>query len=196
MLTQLATVKTRLAIPAIDVQYDSILTPAIVAISARFDLETGRTLARTQNFNQEFNPDTTEIIASCYPVEAVTKFELKSSESEGWLEQSAIEYLIRSSCIICLSAPLSILHSPFRIARVTYTGGYVLPGTAPAPGQTPLPSDLENAAVEQVAFWFQNREAIGQTRTYLTSGNYLQFADTDLLPSVRSILRRHTRILL
>jgi hypothetical protein len=45
-------------------------------------------------------------------------------------------------------------------ARVTYTGGFVLPGDTPAPGQTPLPPDLEQAAIEQVAYWFRNRAGL------------------------------------
>jgi len=40
---------------------------------------------------------------------------------------------------------------------VTYTAGYVLPGDTPAAGQTALPDDLEQAAVEQVAYWFQKQ---------------------------------------
>jgi hypothetical protein len=43
MLTQLTTIKTRLAINAFDLQYDAILTNAINAISFRFDNETNRT---------------------------------------------------------------------------------------------------------------------------------------------------------
>ena len=50
MLTQLSTVKTRLAIDAFDPQFDSLLlTAALTAISFRFDKETNRTLARTVN---------------------------------------------------------------------------------------------------------------------------------------------------
>lgn len=33
-------------------------------------------------------------------------------------------------------------------ARVTYTGGYVLPGAQVGAGQAALPADLESAAVE------------------------------------------------
>jgi hypothetical protein len=42
MLTTLATFKSRLAL--IDTTYDALLTAAIKAASARFDLETNRTL--------------------------------------------------------------------------------------------------------------------------------------------------------
>ena len=45
MLTQLSTVKSRLALTVTD--YDGILTSAIKAISDSFDKETNRTLART-----------------------------------------------------------------------------------------------------------------------------------------------------
>jgi hypothetical protein len=50
--------------------------------------------------------------------------------------------------------------------------------------------------VEQVAFWFQNKDKLGQIRSWPASGNYVQLADTDLLPAVRSALLRHTRFIL
>src|SRR4051812_5931444 len=103
MLTQLSTVKSRLAIDALDVQYDALLTTAISAVSFRFDKETNRTLARTVDSTYEFSADDTEILLPCYPIESVTKFETKISESSGWLQQTSVEYLIRSSCIISLS---------------------------------------------------------------------------------------------
>ena len=47
MITQLLTVKTRLGIDEFDVTHDALLTNAIKAVSARFDQECNRTLART-----------------------------------------------------------------------------------------------------------------------------------------------------
>ena len=47
MLTTLSTVKTRLAISEADTTNDAILTAAIKSVSARFDKETNRPLART-----------------------------------------------------------------------------------------------------------------------------------------------------
>jgi hypothetical protein len=53
----------------------------------------------------------------------------------------------------------------------------------PAPPKRLL-IDLENAATEQVAFWFQNRNKLGEIRNWPAGGNYIQLADTDLiLPS-------------
>src|SRR6266700_1371407 len=111
MLTQLTTVKNRLGIDEFDLSSDAILTNAITAISVRFDKETNRTLARTTTATQEFSADDSEVCLESYPVESVTKFELKQNETEGWIEQIGIEYLIRRNCVISLPSPISYLQS-------------------------------------------------------------------------------------
>src|SRR5437016_12419478 len=149
MLTQLSTVKSRLALTVTD--YDGILTTAIKAVSDRFDKETNRTLSRTTTATHEFDAADTEILPCCYPVESVTKFELKSNETDGWSEQTGAQYLIRRGCVVSLAQPLNSQPSALNQARITYTGGYVLPGESRVgvPPATPdLLSDLEQAAVE------------------------------------------------
>jgi hypothetical protein len=115
MLTTLPTLKLRLALAPADTTYDVLLTSAITAVSSRFDRETNRTLARTENTTHEFDPLDTELLVPCYPIESVAKFELKTSESEGWLEQPDIDYLIRHSCIISPNSPFSIQPSAFSL---------------------------------------------------------------------------------
>src|SRR6266849_6339694 len=109
MLTQLSSVKTRLALAVTD--YDGILTSAIKAVSDRFDKETNRTLSRTTAATYEFDACDTEITLPCYPIESVTKFETKSNETDGWTEQTGVQYLIRRQCVISLLSPLSSLSS-------------------------------------------------------------------------------------
>ena len=197
MLTQLATVKARLEILATDVSHDDLLTRAIEAVSARFDRECNRTLARTVDAKQEFGPGDTEVIVRCYPVEAVTKFELKASEVEGWSEQVDVKYVVRVGCVISLGTPLSFVPQVSwagpQLARVTYTGGYVLPGTAPGVGQVELPADLETAAVEQVAVWFQQRDKLGLIRHWPSGGTYMVFSQLPLLPQVSAMIRPYRR---
>jgi hypothetical protein len=176
MLCQLSTVKTRLAINQFDLQFDAMLTSAIKGVSVRFDKETNRTLTRTANLTEEFDADDTEIRVPCYPIEAVTKFELKENETEGWVEQTS---------------PLALLTS--HLGRVTFTGGYVLPGTTPSTGQTALPDDLEQAAIEQVAAWFQNRDKLGLIRNRPDKGTYQQYAQLDLLLNVQAVLKPYER---
>jgi len=102
MLSTLATLKARLAIPALTVDFDDLLTTALTALSARFDRETNRTLTRTANTTHEFEGCETEVIPPCYPIESISKFETKSTEAEGWLEQSNIDYLIRRAIVVSL----------------------------------------------------------------------------------------------
>ncbi len=80
-----------------------------------------------------------------------------------------------------------------QLGRVTYTGGYVLPGATPGPAQTALPADLESAAVEQVASWFQQREKLGLVRHWPSGGTYLVFVQAPLLPQVAAMLRPYRR---
>ena len=189
MLTQLSTVKTRLALTVTD--YDGILTNAIKAVSDRFDKETNRMLARTTAATHEFGADETEVSPPCYPIESVTKFELKSNETDGWIEQTGVSYLLRRQCVVSLSSPLDT--RPSTLARLTYSAGYVLPGTTPGAGQTALPDDLEQAAVEQVAYWFRNRDNTGTVRTWPHDGTYQAFLQSDLLLEVRAVLKKYKR---
>ena len=191
MLAQLSTLKSRLAITVSD--YDTILTNALTAISVRFDNECNRTFTRTTSATHEFDTTDLEMSVPCYPIETVTKFELKENETDGWIEQTGVEYLIRQSCIISLHFPLSTLNSQPSTCRVTYTGGFVLPGTTPGAGQTALPSDIEQAAIEQAAAWFQNRDKLGLLRQWPHDGTYQQFSQLDLLPCVATTLKRYMR---
>ncbi len=194
MLAALATLKSRLGILETDIQYDTLLTNAIKAVSARFDTETRRSLARQVDATQEFFPDDTEIILTRYPIESVAKFELKTDETEGWVEQTGVKYLLRSGCIISIQfQPFSLSDFQHFLCRVTYTGGYVLPGATPGPGQTPLPDDLEQAAVEQAAFWFRSRDHLGLRTSWPYNGEYKLYATLDLLPSVVATLRAYER---
>ena len=197
MLTQLASVKSRLEILATDITHDDLLTRAIAEVSARFDRVCNRRLARTASATDEFPATDTEVVVRCYPIESVARFELKRTEAEGWVEQTGVSYLLRQGCVISLLVPLSYIPvvaaiEP-QVARVTYTGGYVMPGTVPGLGQTALPADLESAAIEQVAAWFQQRDKLGLIRYWPSGGPYLVFAQLPLLPQVSAALRFYER---
>ena len=129
------------------------------------------------------------VIVGCYPLESVSKWEVKSSESEGWVQQSTT-FLMRRNSILNLPEPLGTVRE---IGRVTYTGGYVLPGAVVQPGQFALPKDVEGAAIEQVSAWFQNREKLGLIRHWPNSGLHLVISQAPLLGSVQMVLRRHER---
>ncbi len=191
MLTQLANVKDRLGILPADTQYDAMLTRCIEAVSARFDRECGRTFARAEGATQEFDGRAREILPACYPIEAASKFEVKESESDGWVEQSGVGYVVRGGCVISLDGALSAVEGA--VGRVTYTGGYVLPGTTVGAGQTALPADVDWAAAEQVAAWFYNKEKIGLVRHWPNTGTYVVLSQQPLLPGVAAMVRKYQR---
>lgn len=190
MLTQLTTVKERLGLDGLDTTYDALLTRAIQAVSAWFDHHCNRSFAREVDAVHEFPADETELRLPCYPIESVSRFELKTDEINGWVAQPDIRFVLRRRCVVSLHTRLS---SYLDQARVIYTGGYVLPGDTPGPGQFPLPADVEHAALEQVAWWFQNRDKLGLVRIWEYHATYRQFAEFELLPSVKALLRKYER---
>ena len=188
LLAQLTTVKTRLGIT--DTADDTLLTNLIEFASARFERETNRSLDHALNTTEEFPADQTEITVARFPIESISQFHLKENETDGWILQSDIKYLIRRACVISLAAPLG---TKYEQARVTFTGGYVLPGTTPGAGQTALPDDLEHACVEQVAYWYQNRHRLGLLSMPAEGRTFFNIAQIDLLPQVASVLKRYER---
>ena len=190
MLTQLSTIKARLGIT--DTVDDTLLTNLIKFASGRFDRECNRSFARAAGATEEFGGAEAELRLARYPIESVASFHLKTSESDGWAEQTNVAYLLRNACVVSLPAALG---SRDQQLRVTYTGGYVLPGTTPGSGQTALPDEVEQGCIEQVALWYQRRHHLGLASVPTAERTFYKLAEIDLLPQVDAILRTYTRIL-
>jgi hypothetical protein len=190
MLTQLATLKARLKIDATYLVEDDLLTNFIKLTSDRFENECNRTFARAVGATEEFNGEELEIIVANYPLEAVSAWHLKTNETEGWVAQTGVDYLIRRGSVLSLYARLGTAK---QIGRVTYTGGYVLPVDTVGSGQTALPDEIQFACVEQCAYLFQNRNRLGMTAITGEGGSVQQFAQIDLLPSVKATLKAYER---
>jgi hypothetical protein len=58
---------------------------------------------------------------------------------------------------------------------------------------SPLPADIEQAAVEQTAHWFQTRDYLGLKTHWPSGETYLQFTQDPLLPSVAATLKKYER---
>jgi hypothetical protein len=198
LLAQLTSVKARLAIPSVDTKDNTILTNAIEAVSDRFQKYCNRLLERAVGATFEFGADDTEVRVDRYPIEAVTSFHLKDGETTGWVLQSPGDdfAMIRRTCVISLAFALGTWRQQ---ARVTYTGGYVLPGNTAGTGQTALPDAIEQACVEQVVYWYQNRMRLGLSSVSGEGGSVSKDGQSvvkpfDLLPSVMNALEPYRRI--
>src|SRR5260221_4777535 len=94
MLTQLATIKTRLALDQFDTTDDILLTSLLKHVSARFAAECNRIFDYGAALTYEFRADQLSILVDHPPIELVSLFHLKTTESEGWILQSTIDYLL------------------------------------------------------------------------------------------------------
>lgn len=214
MLTQLNTVKLRLGLALYETQQDPLLQQFIRLTSSRFELECGRRFAWQGAAVQEFPAQALSVLAERYPIQSVQRFELAGDDGQSWVEVPAPGHRISLALsAIELAEPLGSTRDR---ARVTYAGGYILPGETPQPGQTALPEELDLACAEQVAYLFDSRKRLGlasiggaggglgvledldllkPSANGNTSGSaWLKFLQADFLPSVQSIIDKYRRI--
>ena len=191
MLAQITTVKTRLGITSgVD---DTILTNFIRHVSGRFDQVCNRRFERLVNATYEFEAGAREILPDRFPIETVASFDLKTTESEGWVSQTGYDFIIRRSCAVSLYA---ILGYSYQLGRMTYTGGYVTPGTTPGSGQTALPDEIEQSCVEQVSYWYQQRKQLGLISVSEGGASASKLAQLELLPNVQAALKQYIRVIM
>jgi hypothetical protein len=192
MLTRLSTITSRLKFEAGDTADNTLLTNMIKHASGRFTKECNRIFDRGAGVTFEFRADEMNVRPDRYPIEAVTGFELKTTEAEGWVAvTSAPDYLIGpAKNIIEMASPIG---SSRELGRLTYSGGYVLPGTTPDTGQTALPDEIEQSCVEQVCYWYANRNRLGLTSVSAEGGSVQNFGKLDLLPHVLAVLKKYER---
>src|SRR6266404_1781502 len=191
MLTQLSPIKSRLGLDPFDTADDPLLTSLLKHVSARFAAECNRIFDYGTGLTYGFRADQLNILVDHPPIELVSLFHLKTTESEGWVLQSGIDHLLSpQKTAIQLGQPLGTSR---QLGRVTYTGGYILPGTSPAGNQIALPDDLEQVCIEQVAYWYQRRAQLGLVSISSGDNTVQQFQSSDLLPQVQAVLNHYER---
>src|SRR3954465_9679447 len=122
MLTTIASLKSRLGLESFDPTEDPILTNLLKHVSARFAAECNRIFDYGSGLTCEFHANDTQIVVNRPPIELVSQFDLKTTETEGRLPQSSISYLISPKrTVLELEQPIG---TSAQIGRVTYTGGY------------------------------------------------------------------------
>ncbi len=193
MLTQLSTLKLRLGLDPIDLADDTLLTNLIKHVTGRFVAETNRCFAYAADHEFQFRADCLNLIVDRYPIVSVSSLWLKPSEREGWTEVTDIDYLISPTKT---SIELEInLGSSREVGKVIYSGGYTLPGDTAADGATALPDLIEQAACDQIAYWYQRRNQLGLTSLTTQGGSISQPSAQDLLPHVQAVIKQYERYL-
>lgn len=199
MITTLAHLKTRLKIEEFDLADDATLTFLIQHCGERFDRECNRKFERAATAYHEFPGDRDSFIPLRFPIESISAWHLKSDETDGWVEQDTPTYLIHApgeeKCLVSLAYPLG---SSFDVARITYSGGYVMPGGTATGAQTALPPAIEDAALQQVSVWWRDKDKLGLAGVSSQGGSVSAGAlsivrPLDLLPQVRNLLLKYER---
>lgn len=196
MLCLLADLKVRLKIAEADVVDDAVLEGFISGVSGRFAKECNRTFDYAAAATFEFRADEMNLVVDRYPIITVDSFELKTREVDGFVGQSGIEYVVNPTrSIVELAAPLGTSRE---IGSVTYEGGYILPGTTPTTGQTALPAEIEQAAIEQCAYFYQNKDRLGISSLSNSGGSLAKdpvsvVSPLSLLPQVMAVLKKYER---
>ena len=199
MLTTLTNTKLRLGIATEDVRDDAILTGMLAMVSARFENQCNRKFGYAPNATEEFQGDDSELRVSRFPIDETQPitFQFMERAADGWQTPvtSDVNYLVRGGCVISLLTPIA---SQRCRVRMTFSGGYVLPdGSSPAlplGSLAPeLPDDLEQAAIEQIVWLYQNKDRTGLVSVAAEGARIQQFPDLDLLPIVTAILAKYER---
>ena len=191
MLTQLSTLKARLGLETFDTTDDTLLTNILKHVSARFAADCNRIFDYGEGLTYEFPADEIGIFVDHTPIEAVSEFALKTTEAEGWIVQPEVDYLLApKKTMISLAKRLGTSR---QLGRVTYAGGYVLPGATPDGNQIALPDEIEQACLEQAAYWYQRRTQLGLLSISSDAGIVQQFQSSDLLAQVVAVLMHYER---
>lgn len=202
MLCTLAQFKTRYDVSGTG--HDTLITQILTGVSAQLAAEAGRICQGVPALEKTTVTETITIrddrlktiILACRPVVLIT--EIKEAlygefdDADAMVENDDYQ----------IDKPLGLLH---RVAcnwlagnlsvKVTYIGGYTSAGEVVGDGETALPDDIKEAALDQAGFVYQRRMSKGLTSESVQGGSISAYAQDKLLPGVVATMRRYRRLL-
>jgi hypothetical protein len=177
-----------------DTQYDALLTGLLMAVSGRFETGCRRSLGRGENIVEILDGGRNSISLSRYPIESIS--EVVESRYQDWTNG----YVLTENQNFVADKKSGLLYREnFRwgvgpqSVRVTYTGGYVLPGETATTGQMELPAEIQFAILEQCRFEWKRRGDLGITSAGAGGGSWQVANNEEWLSSVKAVVRRYYR---
>lgn len=145
---------------------DATITAIGLGVAGLIEGYCGRVFLRATGVTDVFAADRAQFLLSRYPVEAITKFELKSDEATGFVEQTLATYpraIDLPNGIVTLSGDAGRYYEQL---RVTYTGGYWWDITEDNSGSLPngataLPKALQLAWLMQCQHVWSALDKVG-----------------------------------
>lgn len=189
----LSDLKTRLNIDQADTTHDARLNQLINIASTLADRYANRVFEYDGQAEDIFDADEREIVVTRYPIESVSEVQVRDDVTDAWsIADVSIEVpLLGKAGVVHFNPSPGI---PGQLARITYSGGFILPDQTPQPGQYALPEDIQYAVCEQAAWMWENQFALRMTDRSAESAAASADRDIALIAISRSILDSYKRL--
>lgn len=189
----LSDVKDRLGEESSD--YDDMLTRMILGLEGIFNGHVARELIAPAADVTEYYTGLAEFLQlRRYPVIAITS--IKEAADYDFDSADALtvdeEYRLMREGVngIALRIYARWLTVPDSI-QVVYRGGYCAAGQSPGEGETALPNDIREAAIEQATFLYKRKDDLGLSSVGFQGGSISKFSAIELLPQVKKVLDKY-----
>ncbi len=191
----LADVKDRLGITKTD--YDTVISRIITGLEEKFNSFTRRSLVQNAaDVTQYYTGSGNRLQLNRYPVISITS--IKEALDYDFDSADALtantDYRQVNAGKNGIIYRLYLNWQPSEDAiQVVYRGGFCAAGQSPGTGETAIPADLREAAIEQSSFIFKRRDDIGLASVGFEGGSINKFSAMKLLPMVEETLKRYRR---
>ncbi|MEA3367985.1 MAG: hypothetical protein U9R68_07715 [Planctomycetota bacterium] len=179
-------------------EYDAVIDQIRTGFDAFADRFTRRVLSQTDSDVTEYYTggcDTLQLVR--YPVIAVTS--IKESFTYDFDSATALtadsDYRLIGGGVkgLLLRLYCDWPDQPDGV-QIVYRGGFAEPDAELGDGETALPDDLREAAIEQCSFIFKRKDDIGLSGVGFDGGSFNKFSAIKLLPTVKAVLESYRRI--
>jgi hypothetical protein len=193
----LADVKDRLGIASTDTGKDLVIGRIISGIGSLFDTFTGRSLiVNAADVTEYYKGLSSQLIVKRYPIVSITSIK----EALDYDFDAATALVANTDYRLTNGGAGGILHRMYTYwpdvpdaVQIIYQGGYCSAGQTPGSGETAMPNDLREAAIEQASFILKRKDDIGLTSVGFEGGSINKSGPMKLLPIVEQTLKLYGR---
>lgn len=193
-------VKTRLGHDLAGDEHDTALTSVIEGIQGIFENECQRKLfIPAADVTEYYTGQSDMLMVKRYPIVSVTSikeaYDYDFDNADALTENDNFRILNGGK-----SGVIKRIHTRWQSQddgiQIIYSGGFCAAGVEPEAGETALPSDLREAAIEQASFIYKRKDDIGLSAQSFGDASMSKFSRIELLPMVKAILKDHRRPML
>jgi hypothetical protein len=194
LLCTLADVRARLGKADADTDDDAMLNSIIQGVSAAIDTFCNRTfVVNSTDATEYYDGGTCKLYLPRFPVVSITS--VTESSGYDWDNDTALTanegYRLNERGILYRVGTRWL--SGNETTRVVYRGGYTAAGSTPGTGETAMPNGVQEAAIVQTVYMFNQRDNLGLSSVGAIGANFTKFTEDKLLPEVQGMLKAFRR---